>query len=152
MYVMTIKLQMAIVVEREAQILTILICMGIGSELDFKLKIMSLAGRINWNWVIVYFASCSKSQCHAWESRILGHFGTIHKFHQLNASIDHRERVQYLSNDFWAQMFDRTNLTPKGPRPFFCEKTLKTAISIAKSKKIWKLFYFFAHLTIGSYT
>jgi len=31
-------------------------------------------------------------------------------------------------------------LTPKGPRPFFCEKTLKTAISIAKSIKIWKLF------------
>jgi len=28
------------------------------------------------------------------------------------------------------------HLTPKGPRPFFCEKTLKTAISIAKSKKI----------------
>jgi len=30
-----------------------------------------------------------------------------------------------------------SELTPKGPRPFFCEKTLKTAISIAKSKKIW---------------
>jgi len=28
-----------------------------------------------------------------------------------------------------------TFLTPKGPRPFFCKKTLKTAISIAKSKK-----------------
>jgi len=31
-------------------------------------------------------------------------------------------------------------LTPKGPRPFFCQKTLKTAISIAKSKKIQKCF------------
>jgi len=27
-------------------------------------------------------------------------------------------------------------LTPKGPRPFFCKKTFKTAISIAMSKKI----------------
>jgi len=27
------------------------------------------------------------------------------------------------------------SLTPKGPRPFFCEKTLKTAISITMSKK-----------------
>jgi len=26
-------------------------------------------------------------------------------------------------------------ITPKGPRPFFCEKILKTAISIAMSKK-----------------
>jgi len=29
-----------------------------------------------------------------------------------------------------------SSLTPKGPRPFFCKKTLKTTISIAKSKKI----------------
>jgi len=29
----------------------------------------------------------------------------------------------------------RTCLTPKGPRLFFCRKTLKTAISIAMSKK-----------------
>jgi len=28
------------------------------------------------------------------------------------------------------------NLTLKGPRPFFAKKTLKTAISIAKSKKL----------------
>jgi len=31
-------------------------------------------------------------------------------------------------------------LTPKGPRLFFYKKTLKTAISIAKSKKI-KIFF-----------
>jgi len=33
---------------------------------------------------------------------------------------------------------------------FYLQKTLKTAISIAKSKKIWN--YYFGHLTIRSYT
>jgi len=32
-------------------------------------------------------------------------------------------------------------LTPKGPRPFFCEKTLKTAISTTKNKKNLKFFF-----------
>jgi len=42
-------------------------------------------------------------------------------------------------------------LSPKGPRPFFCEKILKTVIFVVKSKKNLKI-VFFAHLTVGSYT
>jgi len=42
-------------------------------------------------------------------------------------------------------------LTPKGPRPFFLQKSTQNCHFIAKSKKIWKLL-FFEHLTVGSYT
>jgi len=40
------------------------------------------------------------------------------------------------------------NLTPKEPRPFFCQKTRKTTISVAKSRKKFKLFFFTSNLKI----
>jgi len=41
-------------------------------------------------------------------------------------------------------------LSPKTPRPLYCQKTLRIAISIVNTKKLEIII--FGHLTIGSYT